>query len=110
LALVTGIKEERNKDMYLILSVIAQTLPPIQQRSSFDLVNFLLNAVAALLWSVIASLIFSLIVVVAMRIFTLLTPGINELDELKNGNIAVALVMMSFILAVAAVVVAVLIK
>ena len=58
----------------------------------------------------IASLIFSLIVVVAMRIFTLLTPGINELDELKNGNIAVALVMMSFILAVAAVVVAVLIK
>jgi uncharacterized membrane protein YjfL (UPF0719 family) len=96
--------------MDLIYSVLAQTLPPIQQRSSFDLVNFLLNAVAALLWSVIASLIFSLIVIVAMRIFTLLTPGINELDELKNGNIAVALVMMSFILAVAAVVVAVLVK
>ena len=96
--------------MDLIYSVLTQTLPPIQQRSSFDLVNFLLNAVAALLWSVIASLIFSLIVIVAMRIFTLLTPGINELDELKNGNIAVALVMMSFILAVAAVVVAVLIK
>ena len=96
--------------MDLFYSVMAQTLPPIQQRSSFDVVNFLLNAVAALLWSVIASLIFSLIVIVAMRIFTLLTPGINELDELKNGNIAVALVMMSFILAVAAVVVAVLIK
>ena len=45
-----------------------------------------------------------------MRIFTVLTPGINELDELKKGNIAVALVMMSFILAVAAVVVAVLLK
>jgi hypothetical protein len=110
LAYITFIREGRYKDMYLFYSVIAQTLPPIQQRSSFDLVNFLLNAVAALLWSVIAALIFSLIVIVAMRVFTLLTPGINELDELKKGNIAVALVMMSFILAVAAVVVAVLIK
>ncbi len=96
--------------MDLFYSVIGQTLPPIQPRSSFDLVNFLLNAVAALLWSVVASLIFALIVIVAMRIFTVLTPGINELDELKKGNIAVALVMMSFILSVAAVVVAVLVK
>lgn len=96
--------------MDLFYSVIGQTLPPIQQRNSFDLVNFLLNAVAALLWSVVAAIIFSIIVIIAMRIFTLLTPGINELDELKKGNVAVALVMMSFILAVAAVVVAVLVK
>ncbi len=107
---MTGTKEVIHKDMGLFYSVITQTLPPIQARNSFDLVNFLLNAVAALLWSVVASLIFSLIVIVAMRIFTVLTPGINEMDELKKGNIAVALVMMSFILAVAAVVVAVLLK
>ncbi len=90
--------------------VVAQALPPIQQRAEFDLVNFLINAVAALLWSVVAAMIFSLIVVVAMRIFSALTPGINELEELKKGNIAVALVILAFVLAVAGVVIAVLLK
>ena len=91
-------------------SVAGQGLPPIQPRAGFDLGNFLANAVAALLWSVVAALIFSLVVGVAMRIFSLLTPGVKELEELNKGNVAVALVMLGFILAVAAVVVAVLLK
>jgi uncharacterized membrane protein YjfL (UPF0719 family) len=45
-----------------------------------------------------------------MRIFRSLTPGVDELEELKKGNIAVALVMFGFIIAVSAVVVAVLLK
>jgi uncharacterized membrane protein YjfL (UPF0719 family) len=96
--------------MQVLYSVTAQTLPPLQPQSAFDLGNFLTNAAAALLWSVVAAVIFSLVVVVAMRIFNALTPGINELEELKNGNIAVALVMLGFLLAVAGVVVAVLLK
>jgi uncharacterized membrane protein YjfL (UPF0719 family) len=89
---------------------LAQVLPPIQPRGGFDLVNFLVNAVAALLWSVVAALIFSMVVIVAMRIFSALTPGIDELQELKNGNVAVALVMLAFILAVSGVVMVVLLK
>jgi uncharacterized membrane protein YjfL (UPF0719 family) len=91
-------------------SVIAQVLPPIQPRAAFDLGNFLVNAIAALLWSVVAAIIFSLVIVVAMRIFSILTPGIEEMEELKKGNIAVAMVMFGFILAVSGVVVAVLLK
>ncbi len=89
---------------------LAQVPPPIAVRSEFDLASFLLNAVAALLWSVVAALIFTIIIVVTMRLFNLLTPGIDELEELRKGNIAVALVMVGFILAVALVVVAVLLK
>ena len=93
-----------------IYSVQGQALPPIQPNTGFDLVNFLVNAGAALLWSVVAAIIFSLIIVVAMRIFSALTPGMNEMEELQKGNIAVALVMFGFTLAVSAVVVAVLLK
>jgi uncharacterized membrane protein YjfL (UPF0719 family) len=92
------------------LLVLGQALPPIQPDTGFDLVNFLVNAGAALLCSVVAALIFSLVIIVAMRIFSALTPGINELEELRKGNTAAALVMFGFTLAVSAVVVAVLLK
>jgi uncharacterized membrane protein YjfL (UPF0719 family) len=91
-------------------SVVGQALPPIQPDTGFDLVNFLVNAGAALLWSAVAAIIFSLVIIVAMRIFRSLTPGVDELEELKKGNIAVALVMFGFTIAVSAVVVAVLLK
>ena len=91
-------------------SVAGQSLPPIQPDSGFDIVDFLVNAGAALLWSVVAAMIFSLVIIVAMRIFSALTPGINEMEELRKGNTAVALVMFGFTLAVSAVVVAVLLK
>jgi uncharacterized membrane protein YjfL (UPF0719 family) len=96
--------------VYMLSTLLTQPLPPIQPQTGFDLVNFLLNAVAALLWSVVAAIIFSLVVIVAMRIFSALTPGMNEIEELKKGNVAVALVMLAFILAVSSVVVAVLLK
>jgi uncharacterized membrane protein YjfL (UPF0719 family) len=89
---------------------MAQTLPPIQPQVTFDLVNFLVNAIAALLWSVVAAIIFVIVIAVAMRLFNRLTPGLNEIEELRKGNIAVALVMLGFTLSVSAVVVAVLLK
>ena len=96
--------------MYLTYQVLAQALPPIQPGSGFDLVNFLLNAVAALLWSVVAALIFVLVIAIAMRVFNALTPGMDEIEELKKGNMAVAVLMAGFTLSVSAVVVAVLLK
>src|SRR4051812_12926027 len=94
----------------MLFSILGQGgLPPIPTgQTSFNFVNFILNAVAALLWSVVAAIIFTLVAIIAMRIFSALTPGINELAELKNGNIAVALVMFGFLVSVAAVVMAVL--
>jgi uncharacterized membrane protein YjfL (UPF0719 family) len=91
-------------------SVPGQALPPIQPQAGFDLGNFLTNAVAALLWSIVAAMIFVLVVVVAMKIFNMLTPGMDEMEELKKGNMAVALVITGFLVAVSAVVVAVLLK
>jgi uncharacterized membrane protein YjfL (UPF0719 family) len=91
-------------------TVLGQTLPPIQPDTGFDLVNFLVNAGAALLWSVVAAMIFSLVIIVAMRIFHALTPGVDEMEELRKGNIAVALVIFGFTVSVSAVVVAVLLK
>ena len=93
-----------------VYSFLGQTLPPIQPRSEFDLVSFLVNAVAALLWSILAAIIFVLVIVIAMRIFNRLTPGLDEIEELKKGNVAVALVIVGFIVSVSSVVVAVLIK
>ena len=96
--------------MQILYSIPAQALPPIQPQAGFDIGNFLINAVAALLWSVVAALIFVLIIVTAMRIFNRLTPGINEMEELAKGNMAVALLMVGFLISVSSVVVAVLLK
>jgi uncharacterized membrane protein YjfL (UPF0719 family) len=41
---------------------------------------------------------------VALRVFTLLTPNIDEMEELKKGNIGVAIVLAAVILAMGAVV------
>ena len=49
-------------------------------------------------------------IVVAMRLFNRLTLGMDEIEELRKGNVAVALVMLGFILSVSGVVVAVLLK
>ena len=96
--------------MHTLASILAQSLPPIQPQNTFDPVNFLVNAIAALLWSIVAAIIFVVVIAIAMRLFNRLTPGLNEIDELKKGNIAVALVMLGFILSVSGVVVAVLLK
>ena len=40
----------------------------------------------------------------ALRLFTALTPGIDELEELKKGNVAVAVVLAAVIVAMGIVV------
>ena len=41
---------------------------------------------------------------VALKIFTVLTPGIDEIEELKKGNMSVAIVLGAVILSMGAVV------
>jgi uncharacterized membrane protein YjfL (UPF0719 family) len=41
---------------------------------------------------------------VALKVFTMLTPGIDEIEELKKGNVSVAIVVAAVIVAMGAVV------
>ncbi len=41
---------------------------------------------------------------IALKIFTMLTPGIDEMEELKKGNISVAIVIAAVIISMGAVV------
>jgi uncharacterized membrane protein YjfL (UPF0719 family) len=41
---------------------------------------------------------------VALKVFTLLTPKLDEMEELRKGNIAVAIVLAAVVLAMAVVV------
>lgn len=90
--------------------ILSQPLPPVPQQQGPDFVGFLTNAVFALLWSIVASLIFTIVVYVALRIYSTLTPGINEFRELAEGNMAVGMTMAATTLAIAAIVIAILLK
>lgn len=79
-------------------------------RPFFDFGSFLSDALLLFFWSLIGAVAFALVAALAMRIFNLLTPGIDEMAELRRGNIAVGIVLMGFLLTIAAVVIAVVIK
>jgi len=64
----------------------------------------------AVAWSVVAAISFSIVISLGIRLFRALTPGLDEIEELKKGNMAVALVFATFILSLTAIVVAILIK
>jgi len=75
-----------------------------------DLARVLINMGLAIAWAVVGSISFALAVSIGLRLFNALTPGLDEMEELKQGNMAVALVFTAFILSLTAVVVAVLLK
>jgi len=68
------------------------------------------NALFLLFWVIVAGIAFAIMAPIAMRVFNRVTPGIDEMAELKNGNMAVALVQGATILAMALLVVAVILK
>lgn len=90
--------------------ILSQPLPPIPQNTGPNWGQFALNALFALLWSIVAAVIFAVVLAVGMRVYNILTPGINELKELEAGNTAVGLTMAAFILAITGVVIAILAK
>jgi hypothetical protein len=85
-------------------------LPPLPTGAGIDWGNLMLNMGLAVLWTVVAVISFAIAIPVAMRLFNALTPGLDEMEELEKGNMAVALVYAFFIVSATAVIVAVLLK
>lgn len=84
-------------------------LPPLPG-SGFNWQSLLLNMVLAVAWSFVASIGFAIAITVGLKVLNMLTPGFNEWEEIKKGNLAVSVLWAAFILAVAIVVVVVLNK
>ncbi len=94
-----------------IIYHLAQALPPITQSgSSVDFGKLIVNVLFALGWSIVGAIVFTIVVAIAMRVFSAMTPGIDEMAEIRNGNVAVALVMFAFLIAVSTVVATILLK
>jgi uncharacterized membrane protein YjfL (UPF0719 family) len=66
------------------------------------------QALLALLWAIVGAIVFSIIIALAMRVFSILTPGLDEMAELRKGNVAVGLVAAGFVITVSVVVMAIL--
>ncbi len=75
-------------------------LPPLPSAGP-DFGSIALNMLFAVLWSIVAAIGFALAISLAFFVLNKLTPGLNEWEELKKGNMAVALVWSAFTLAVA---------
>lgn len=93
----------------LLLVRMAQQLPGLPSTGP-DVGRFLINVLFLLLWVVVSAIGFSIAVPVAMRVFNRMTPGIDEMAELKRGNTAVAIVMGATVLGMVLLVVAVVLK
>jgi uncharacterized membrane protein YjfL (UPF0719 family) len=87
-----------------------QGLPPIPNGTDVDLLRILINMVWAVAWAVVGGISFAMVISIGIRLFNALVPGLDEIEELKKGNMAVALVFAVFMLSLTAVVVAVLLK
>jgi uncharacterized membrane protein YjfL (UPF0719 family) len=64
----------------------------------------LLAYLGTLGWAIVGAISMGIALGVALKIFTVLTPGIEEMEELKKGNMAVAIVICAVILAMGLVV------
>lgn len=95
--------------MMMLLVPIAQQLPPGLQ-GGLDFGRILTNMAFLVLWAIVSAIAFAIVVPIGMRVFNRMTPGIDEMAELKNGNVAVAIVMGSTILAMVLLVMAVALK
>ena len=56
-------------------------------------------------WAIIASLGFAVGIAVAIKIFDLFSTKIDEWEEIKKGNLGVALIIVALIISVAAIVI-----
>ncbi|PZS05638.1 MAG: hypothetical protein DLM69_00775 [Candidatus Chloroheliales bacterium] len=97
--------------MHNVIHVLLQQVPNINPNSStsIDFGRVAEQALLALLWAIVGAIVFSVIIALAMRVFSILTPGLDEMAELRKGNIAVGLVGAGFVLTVSVVVIAILV-
>ncbi len=87
-----------------------QGLPPLPGAAGPDWASFGWNVLFAVLWTIVAIICFSIAMPLALRLFSWMTPGIDEMEELKKGNRAVATILFGFMLSMTLVVIAVLLK
>ena len=87
-----------------------QGLPPIPDSGDVDPARILLNMALAIAWAIVAGISFAVVIPIGMRLFKALIPGLDEIEELKKGNMAIAVVFATFIISLTAIVVAVLLK
>ena len=64
----------------------------------------LLHYLVTVGWAIAGAISMGIGLGVALRVFTALTPKLNEMDELRKGNLAVAIVLAAVILAMGAVI------
>lgn len=84
-------------------------LPPLPGAGP-DYGSIAMNMLFAVLWSIVAAIGFAAAMAIGFRVLNLLTPGLDEWQELRRGNMAVGLLWASFTVAVAIVVYVVLNK
>lgn len=85
-------------------------MPPLPVTGAIDFGRLALNMVLAVVWAIVASVGFGAAIAIGLNVFSRLTPGFNEWEEMKKGNNAVAILWAAFVLAVGIVVVGVLLK
>lgn len=51
-------------------------------------------------WAIVGSIAMSLGIVIALKLFTLATPRLDEWDLISKGNVAMAIVLASIVIAV----------
>lgn len=51
-------------------------------------------------WAFLSAILMGMGTGLGVKIFDLMTPGVDELEELRKGNVAVAIVVASVILAI----------
>lgn len=84
-------------------------LPPLPGAGP-NYLSVLQNMIFAVAWSIVAAVGFAAAIAIGFRILNVLTPGLNEWEELRKGNMAVGIVWAAFTISVALVVYVVLNK
>lgn len=65
-----------------------------------DFGQMLMSYLKGFLWSLVASISFAVGISIALLVFDLFSREINEWEEIKKGNIGVALIFISLILVI----------
>jgi uncharacterized membrane protein YjfL (UPF0719 family) len=62
------------------------------------------NYLMTLGWALTGAIAMAISLALALRLYNVLTPGLDEMEELKEGNMAVAIVMGAIVIAMGLVV------
>ena len=63
------------------------------------IIQYLREFGITLCWALVGAISMGISLAILLKIFTFLTPSIDEMEEIKKGNIAVAIMLAAVILA-----------